>query len=143
MLQPIWNDAIELMVLNGTLEADEFFSDIESEFAEAEWTPQAWDWVDPEREAIATGILIDRNIYSKTRVAAGKGVVFRDEIEQIKKDRDAQEALDLDPDAGSSDKGMSMPDEEESNSPPSGNGKSNARTRIRWGVGNQSLEIER
>ncbi|MCE5306765.1 MAG: phage portal protein [Acidobacteriales bacterium] len=70
--RPVWRAWIEAAALAGVIDARDYAKN-PAYYLDVEWQPQAWDWVDPLKDAEAEILLIDNLLKSRSQAIKGMG----------------------------------------------------------------------
>jgi len=70
--RPVWRAWIDAAALSGSIDAREY-AKYPERYLDVEWQPQAWDWVDPLKDAEAQILLIDNLLKSRSQAIKSMG----------------------------------------------------------------------
>ena len=92
--RPWWRAWCTAAALAGAIDRKEFAS-FPERYLDVEWSPPAWEWVDPLKDAEAEIALVDNLIKSRTQVIKGRGYDPEVVDREIAADQEREDKLKL------------------------------------------------
>lgn len=99
LCRPIWNRFVQEAVLAQqlTVTPREFLAR-QRELQRVKWVPPAWEWIDPQKDALAEKIAVDNHFKPRSQTIEEQGYDPEVVDETIKADRDRLISLGINPD---------------------------------------------
>lgn len=94
LLDPVYREWLAWAVLAGRLRLDDYF-DNPGRYENVVWVPSGWDWIDPQKEAVANKISLETNQTTLRAICASRGQDYRDVLNQRAKEISMMRKLDL------------------------------------------------
>jgi capsid protein len=94
LCRPYYERAIAHAVLSDVIEAPTF-EKASADYLEAEWYPPAQPWVDPQKDAEATLLMIEGGLMSRRQAVAERGYSVEELDGEIASDRTRERQLGL------------------------------------------------
>lgn len=93
--QEVYTEFLISAVVAGKLQIKDFFGDKKEDYCEHEWITPGWSWIDPLKEANASGKELELGINTRARIAAAQGRDWRDDMQQLAKEQQLAKDLGL------------------------------------------------
>jgi lambda family phage portal protein len=98
--KPVYKVFMDTAVLSGALDIPDYWKN-RAEYTKARWVTPGWSWIDPQKEAAASNMLLTDGLTTREELCGSRGKDWREVMRQIKEERDFAESIGLDLGGGS------------------------------------------